>query len=276
MDCSGAACAVCACREVDRMKMYFKFFSLHLKKRMAYKKSFFLWFFGQFLNTFAAFASIYFLMSRFESVNGYTIGDCMLCASIIVMAFSLAEVFFRGFDTFQIVVREAQFDRILTRPRGLIFQLLCERIEFERFGKLLQALIMLIYGITASAVVWTPWRICTLILMVLGGTIVFASLFLLYAAICFFTLDGLEFMNVLTHGAREFGAYPIDVYGRGILKFCTYLVPYALFQYYPLQYLLGRAASPLYGLLPLLTPLFTIPCYCLWRYGVKKYKSSGS
>ena len=258
------------------MKLYFKFFAMHLKSRMAYKKSFFFSIVGQFLVSFTAFLSIWFLLDRFENVRGYTISECALCFGIVLAGFSLAECFFRGFDTFSGVVRNAHFDRLLLRPRGLIFQVLCQNIEFGRLGKLLQAALMLVYGISISPVQWTPYRILVLILMILGGFAIFTSLFVLYAALCFFTLEGLEFMNVFTDGAREFGAYPLDVYGKQLLRFCTFLIPYSLFQYYPLQYLLGRAVDPLFGLLPLLTTLFPLPCYAVWRFGVRKYKSSGS
>ena len=37
-----------------------------------------------------------------------------------------------------------------------------------------------------------------------------------------------------------------------------------------------RAVDPLFGLLPLLTTLFPLPCYAVWRFGVRKYKSTGS
>ena len=83
-------------------------------------------------------------------------------------------------------------------------------------------------------------------------------------------------MNVFTDGAREFAAYPLDVYGPAFLKICTFIIPYALFQYYPLQYLLGRSFDPRLGLLPLLAPLFALPCWAVWRIGVRKYKSAGS
>jgi len=122
---------------------------------------------------------------------------------------------------------------------------------------------------------WTPMRCVCLLLMILGGVVVFSSLFLLYAAFSFFTLEGLEFMNCFTDGAREHFAYPLDIFGEGFVKFGTYIIPYALFQYYPLQYLLGRAGTE-YAFLPLLAPLFLIPCYAVWRIGVRKYKSAGS
>ena len=257
------------------MKLYFKFFAMHLKSRMAYKKSFFFTIVGQFLVAFIAFLTMYFLLDRFETVKGYTLGECLLCASIMWISFPVSEWFFRGFDTFPGMIRRAEFDRVMVRPRGLIFQVLCQKVEFTRIGRLIQGVAMLCMGVSMSGVTWTPLRCLCLVLMILGGVCVFCSLFLIYAALSFFTLEGLEFMNCFTDGARQHFAYPLEIYGEGMLKFGTYIIPYALFQYYPLQYLLGRAGAG-YAFLPLLAPLFFIPAYALWRLGVRKYKSAGS
>ena len=258
------------------MKLYLKFVAMHLKRSMAYRQSFFLTLAGQFLVSFSSFMGMWFLLSRFETVAGYTLGECLLCAGVVLSSFSLAECFFRGFDRFSGIVRSAGFDRILLRPRNAMLQVLCEQIEFTRLGKLIQGVGMLIWGIAIAPVTWTAGRVALLFVMILGGTAIFSGLFILCAALCFFTLEGLEFINIFTDGMREYGVYPLDVYGEGFLKFGTFVVPYALFQYYPLMALLGRAAHPGWALLPLLTPLFLIPCIALWRVGVRKYKSAGS
>lgn len=257
------------------MKLYLHFAAMHLKSRMAYRRSFFLYLIGQFLSAFASFAVLYFLLNRFGDINGYTLPECLLCASVVWMAFSLAECFFRGFDCFPRLVRRAEFDRMLVRPRGLVFQVLCQEMEFARLGKLIQAALMLGIGIPLSGVEWTLLRCLCLLAMVLGGTAVFAGLFMLYAALSFFTMEGLECLNCLTYGARDSCMYPMDVYGEAVLKFGTYLIPYALFQYYPLLYLLGRGPA-WYGWLALLAPLFLLPCCGAWRVGLRRYQSAGS
>jgi len=61
-----------------------------------------------------------------------------------------------------------------------------------------------------------------------------------------------------------------------VLKLCTYVIPIALFQYYPLLYLIGRAENIGLILLPLLGFLFILPCYGFFRYGLRKYQSAGS
>jgi ABC-2 type transport system permease protein len=158
----------------------------------------------------------------------------------------------------------------------VIFQVLTSNADFSRLGRVLQAVLMLAYGIGAGAVEWTGLKILCLVLMLLGGVAVFTALFVLYAGISFFTLEGLEFMNIFTDGSREFGKYPLSIYGEGVLKFCTYVIPIALFQYWPLLYLVGRSERVALIFLPLLGFLFLLPCYGFFRFGLRKYQSSGS
>ena len=112
--------------------------------------------------------------------------------------------------------------------------------------------------------------------MLIGGCAVFSGLFLIYAALCFFTMEGLEFMNILTDGAREYGRYPVSIYGKKALLVTTFLVPYALVQYYPLLYLLEKDTRSFLVVVPLLAAWFLFPSYALWRFGVRHYQSSGS
>lgn len=257
------------------MKLYWNYFKIHLKSRMQYKVSFILTAIGQFLVSFNVFLGVWFMFNRFHQVKGYTYGECLICFSVVLMSFSIAECFFRGFDTFSSIIGKGEFDRILVRPRGLIFQVLGQRIEFTRIGRLIQAVVMLAYSVSKSEVEWNGFRVVTLIFMIIGGTVVFASIFLIYATICFFTLEGLEFLNILTDGAREYGKYPIEIYGRNVLRICTYLIPFALFQYYPFLYLIGRVEDWWYMLLPLVSCLTIVPCLVFWRFGVRHYKSAG-
>ena len=242
---------------------------------MTYRSSVLLCSLGQLLVTLNTFLGVKFLMDRFGTVAGYTLPQLALCFGVILAATSLAECFARGFDAFAAVLSQAQFDRLLVRPRGLIFQLLCEEMKLSMVPRLLQAVLMLGWAISAGAVRWTAAKAAVLVLMILCGAAVFFGLFLINAALCFFTLEGLEVMNIFTDGPREYGKYPFGIYGRGVLWILTLLVPLALVQHWPLQYLLDRGPG-WYGLLPLLSLLFLLPCAAAWRLGVRHYRSTGS
>jgi len=257
-------------------KLYLHYVSVNIRCAMQYKASLLLTIMGQLLVSFSTFLGIHFMFMRFHSVKGYSYQEVIVCFAIVLLQFSIAEMFARGFDMFSGIVRKGEFDRVLLRPRGLILQVLGAKFEITRVGRMLQAIVIFLYAFSHGVVDWTAMRALTLLIMLVSGALLFAALFLIYASLCFFTLEGLEFMNVLTDGGREYGKYPIDVYGKRLLQFSTYTVPYALVQYYPLQYLLGRSGNVLYMLCPLGVGIFLLAAYGLWRVGLRHYTSCGS
>ncbi len=258
------------------MKLYLKYVAMHLRSQMQYKTSFFLTVAGQFISSFSALLGVYFLMDRFHQAGGFSYSEVLLCLAVILMAFSLAECFVRGFDAFSAIIANGEFDRIMVRPRNEILQVLGARIEFSRMGRLLQALCVFAYAVPRSGISWNAARACLLPLMVVAGAFVFAGLFIIYAALCFFTTEGLEFINIFTDGGREFCTYPLSIYGERILKFFTCIVPLALVQYYPLLYLTGRSENWQHALAPAAACLFLPLSLLLWRVGLRHYKSTGS
>lgn len=258
------------------MRLYMKFFAMHIKSQMQYKISFFMTAFGQFLVSFTAFLGVYFMFSRFHTVDGYSFEQALLCFAVVLMAFSIAEMLGRGFDLFPRMLGNGEFDRALVRPRNIIFQVLAAKMDFTRIGRLFQAVLVFCYAIPNSGVIWTWDKILALCLMVVCGSLIFFGLFLIYAAFSFFTVEGLEFMNVFTDGGREFGRYPFSIYGKNVLKFLTFIVPLALFQYYPLLYLLEKEQNTFFIFIPLLGLLFLLPSYAFFRFGLRHYKSTGS
>jgi len=257
------------------MRLYLKFLSIHLRSAMTYRASFFLGCLGHLLITTNVFLSVVFLLGRFDAVGGYTLPQLALCFSVILSATSLAECFGRGFDVFHRLLSDARFDRIMVRPRPLLFQVLCQEMKPAVLARLLQAAVMLAWAVNSGAVAWTPAKALVLALMILCGAAVFFGLFLVNACVCFFTLEHVEALNIFTDGPQEYGKYPFGVYGKPVLLVLTFLVPLALVQHWPLQYLFGRGPA-WYGLLPVAALLFLIPCALLWRLGVRHYRSTGS
>lgn len=263
-------------KKVSALKLYRHYLSIILKSAMQYKASFWMLFIGQFWVAFCVFLGICFMFQRFSQVKGYAFNEVLLCYALVLAEFSLAEIWARGFDTFPSMIRQGTFDRVLLRPRSLVLQVLGSKFEYSRLGKFLQASVIFVYGVGHAGVRWTALKIVAVFFMLVGGTALFAAMFLIYAGLSFFTLEGLEFINVFTDGAKEYGKYPLDIYGKRMLLFTTAAIPYALVQYYPFLYLIDRSENAAVVFLPLLAFWILLPAYGLWRYGVKKYQSSGS
>lgn len=257
------------------MKLYWKFFSIHLKSEMAYPASFFLSCAGRLLFTVSSLLGIGVMMWRFGAIGDYTAGEVLLGFGVVMTAFNLAECFARGFDRFSAIIRQGTFDRLMVRPRGLLFQTVCQDVRLASLPNALLGLLVIAYGVRTSGIVWTVPKLLVLVSMVICGSLIFFGTFLVNSTLCFFTLEGLEIMNIFTDGIRTYSKYPFDIYGKGVLFFTTAIMPMAMVQYWPLQYLMGKG-SWVYGLFPLLSLWFLMPCLLVWKLGVKHYSSAGS
>lgn len=261
---------------MNAIRLYGRYISICIRCRVAYRTSFFLGILSRFLAAFRGIIALSFLFSGFEHIKGYTYADVLLCYAIVELSFAMSECISSGFASFAAMIKSGRFDTVLVRPRGTVLQVLGAGFELERFGAIISAMIALCIVLSMRSIVWTGMRIFTLIMMLLGGTALFTGLFILGATICFFAVEESNALNLFTYGGKDHGKYPIDVYGKDLFKFCTYVIPYTLVQYYPLQYLLGRSGNALYALCPLGALVFLLAAYGFWRVGLRRYTSTGS
>jgi ABC-2 type transport system permease protein len=260
------------------MKLYFRYLSILFRSQMEYRTSFILLSVGQFFVPFLIFVSIFMFFQRFPNLGGWSLYEVALCYSIIHIGFSLSECFARGFDSFSSLIVNGDFDRILVRPRTTVLQVLGSKFEFTRIGRLTQSIIVLTFSLSNLQVDWNIYKIITLILMIISAVFIFAGIYMLGAAMCFWTIEGLEVINIFTDGGREMAQYPLSIYKEWIRKFFTFVIPFGTVNYLPLMFILDKAQgnSTIYMLTPLFGLLFVLPCILVWNFGVRHYKSTGS
>ncbi len=260
------------------MRLYFKYIIILLKSQLQYKTSFYITVLTQFLMPFAGLAGIYFLFERFGSINGYSMFEVLFCFSVVGCGYAISICFARGFDKFSDMIREATFDRVLVRPRGIILQVLGSNFDLKRIGHFSQAIIVLIIAIKSINISWDILKIITIVNMIIGGSLIFTAVHILQATMSFWTIEGLEIANILTDGMKEYASYPLNIFPKWVETIFTFIIPFGTVNYLPLQFLLGRVnANPYFVMIiPLLGVLFILPCLVFWRFGVKHYKSTGS
>jgi len=258
--------------------LYFKFFKIHLKKIMQYRLSLLFTLFSQTLTAVMSLLTIYFLFERFNIVSGWTFEQVSISYAVVYLCFAFDECFFRGLDQFPKLIVSGSLDGFLVRPRGVLTQTMCSDIEFSKLGRLLVGLCVLIYSCAIQPFVWSPMKIFVLLTMILCGIMIFIALFLIAAAISIYTVEGIEVVNILTNGGREFCQYPVNIYGEFMRKLLTYIIPFATFNYLPMMYLFDMPGATIWGhaLAPILGCLFVIPAYFIFKLSLKKYASTGT
>ncbi len=216
------------------------------------------------------------LFHKFGLLDSYNIYELLFGFSIVWLGFSLSEMFFRGFDHFSDLIVHGKFDLLLIRPRNIYLQILGNDICYEKTSRVLVSLSLFIYSSTKIIETLTFTKLLTLILIVFGAVTIFASIFIIGAAFCFITIQGLEVVNIFTDGSRQLTQYPMGIYKKIVRIVFTFIIPLMLVNYYPVQYLTGKSDNIIYVFFPLLSILFFIISILIFNQGIKKYNSTGS
>ena len=258
------------------VKLYIESMKLKLKSQLEYRLSFILTFISQIGVFFTYYFMTVALFQRFDNIKGFTLYEVLLCFSIIHFGFAFNETFFRGVDKFEDFISNGSLDRLLVRPQGVLFQVLCSRMDVVKVTRLFQALFFIVYSFIKLKLEFNYVNVVIVLMMMFASVVIFFSLFLLMAAYCFVTIEGLEIKNLMTDGGKHLAQYPMGIFRKAFLIFFTFVIPYASVNYYPLLYLVGKSNSFLYAISPIFVFLFLIPCYFAFNVGLKHYESTGS
>lgn len=258
------------------MILYLQSLKMHFKSLLEYKSSFIIGFLSQFLVFFTYYFIIIALFDKFDNVKGFTLYEVLLTFAIIQFGYAFNEVFARGIDKFDRLIINGSFDLLLLRPQKILLQVLCSEINYIKLSRLLQAIIVLIIAIVNLNLDWNIYKIITLILMLISSIIIFLAIFLLMASYCFLTVQGLEVRNVFTDGGKNLAQYPIGIFNKYFVIIFTFIIPYAFVNYYPLLFILGRLENKILIFSPLVVLLYLFISFKTFKWGMKKYTSTGS
>ena len=204
------------------MKIYIESLKNNIKCALEFRKTFILYVISQ----FGVFFSYYFLLlalfQRFSNIRGFTIYEVLLCFGVIHFGFAFNETFFRGVDKFEDFISNGSLDRLLVRPQGVLFQVLCSRMDVVKVTRLFQALFFIVYSFIKLKLEFNYVNVVIVLMMMFASVVIFFSLFLLMAAYCFVTIEGLEIKNLIitTLNLDELSAEDIDtdapLFGDGL------------------------------------------------------------
>lgn len=263
------------------MWLYLKMAATSVRSQMQYRMSFLLMLVGNLFISGIEFLGLWALFVRFGSLRGWSLPEVALFYGMVHVAFALAETLGAGFDFFPALVRDGGFDRVLLRPRDSALLVAGNLLRIKNAGRLVQGLAVLAWAGWRLHVHWSPGRLLFMGLAILGGAAIFAGLFVLQATLSFWTIDGLEVVNTVTYGGVETAQYPLAIYRRWFRLFFTFVIPLACINYLPALVILGRPAPlgmPRWA--PWLSPGFGVVflwlCLCVWHFGVRHYRSTGS
>lgn len=262
-------------------RLYWRLVGASARGQMQYKASFLLATAGVFAANLFDFGALLVLYHRIPHLAGWSLGEVALLWGMSAVSFALADTIASGFDLVPAMIRQGDFDRLLTRPLGAFFQTIAAKLTLRRLGRIAQGLVILAVAQGEIAIPWTPGKLAVLMVALAAGAAIFFSVYILGAAYAFWTVEGTEVVNTFTYGGTTMTSYPLDIFHGWLRRFVTFIFPLAFVNYYPALYLLERPdplGLPAWAgwLSPLVATLCCVVAAWGWSFGVRHYQSTGS
>lgn len=266
---------------MDTVRLYLHSMRMLLKSQLQYPLSFFLQTAAQLVMEGGEMLAVILLVNRFDRLNQWGPGDLYFFFGLMAVTFYLMECFGRGITgNFPYLIRTGQLDTFLTRPRGMLTQVLCSAVDPRRLICIAVGVVSLVIGSRLSAVRWTAAAVLLMAEAVAGGSMLILGLFLIEGIFCIYSVKSVELVNALTYGGRSACEYPVDTYPRPLRILFTAAAPFALTLHLPGSVILGK---PLYGwpewtafVSPLTGPAAFGVFFLLFRRAMRHYRSTGS
>lgn len=262
---------------MNSWRLYLRYARINLRSIMQYRT----WLLSVLtvgVNSVIDFLGVRVFFVRFGDLGVWTSAHILLIYGLAAMSFGFAEWLSRGYDVFPWQVNTGFFDRILLRPRGTFLQVMGQRFEFQRFGRVAVGIGCILYSLGRLEVRWTIGSGLILFGAVLGGWFVYTSIFMLLSALSFWTLQPLDIMYIFTNASLQYAQIPLPMLGRTVQRFLTFVLPLGLCYYYPAMLITGMNDFPDWiGWMAFPGGcVFFLLTLLVWRFGVRHYHSSGT
>ena len=217
----------------DAFSLYFYYCKTSMKAWFQYRVDAFLRIFAVMARESTAVIIMYITFLSFKNIGGWTINELLFLFSFMFLTYGIFIIFFTGLRDFQYMVIQGDLDKLLIRPRGVLFQLLASNSDwFAALGHGLLGIVVFIYSSSKISIEWTMQKIILACSCVCSGVLIQGALFLMFASLSFFIVKTDNLRNVLYWNIKSFMGYPISIYPKLIQYFVVYIIPLAFVNYF--------------------------------------------
>jgi len=266
---------------VGDISIYVRLLWAQVRSYTAYRASFAIDLAANALAPLLDVATVIVLFQVTPDIGGFGADEVLVMFGLAALSFALADVAVGQIEKLRLYVRTGQLDAALVRPLSVLGQLLCADLPLRKVSRIVVAFVILAIAVSRAPIEFTPARLVLLVAAPLAGAVLFGAIFVATATVAFWWIDSGEFANAFTYGGRDFTSFPVTVYGPAFRYLFAYGLGFAFVAYYPTLALLGRpdplgAPALVAWSSPAVAVLAALLAGAIWRFGVRRYRSTGS
>ena len=259
-----------------------KYVQLSFKIAFQYKLDRFLILFAIIIREASNVLVIIFLMQRFVEIRGWNMNDILFLYSFLFISYSVFVLLFTGIRDFEDLVYSGELDQYFLRPQGVFYQALVSKIDIPAaLGYGVLGVFLFINTSRGVNITWTASNVVYYAISIISGTIIQLSIFLISAALSFWTIKVTNIRNLVFFSLRKCAAYPLSFFTPLIRSTLIYVVPFAFINYFPALYFLDKDESNLYSsvyfyISPMVCVVLFLMALIFWNKSRKRYAGAGN
>ncbi len=261
---------------MSQITIFLQYASQYLKTRLTYRVDTIVEIFSDLLLQAVNLVFILVVFGHTTLLSGWNRNEIIFIYGFFLVPYALFTSFFNIWDFNDRYIVKGELDRVLTRPIHSLFQIVMERMELESLFGIVTGLVIMYYaGINLGmSLAWYDFLL--FIIMVIGGALIYAGIFISLASIGFWSDSRTDIMPMM-YNIGNYGRYPVDIYHRVIRFILTWILPFAFVGVYPAAYFLKREEWYYYAFLtPVMGVVFFSLAIVIWNAGVKRYRGAGN
>lgn len=253
------------------------YFAQYAKVRVSYRGDFFISAATSMAATIFSLGFVLVLFARIPALSNWNMEEVVFLYGFSLIPFGLFNVFSLNLYEFGATyIMEGKFDRVLLRPLSSMYQVVFDAFRIESLQEVVVGLVVVVWASRRLHYHWNIVDVLLLALFAFCGGVIYISVFLFLSTFSFFFEDRIgihpPFWNLLA-----FGRYPLSIYSGYIQFLLSWIIPFGFATFYPATRLLGRPEFRIYAAL---VPLVAAATFALaatsWRFGLRRYSSTGS
>jgi ABC-2 type transport system permease protein len=224
---------------------------------------------------------LYIPATAFKTIGGWDFWQLGFMFALWKLSHGLYQLLSGALGSHDELVRLGEYDRMLVRPMHPILQMMTQESSPANFlSEWLPSLTMLLICAPHARVTWNVALVGFLVTLVLSGALIEGAVALAIATFGFWYTRTDNLRGIASTFLYRVAHFPAHIYGLAFALVLTFVFPYAFMAYYPTHVFFQTDVEIFSGLFPYLSPLVAIILLCgalaFWRFGLRRYQSSGT
>ena len=242
-----------------------KYFGLHIRTALEYKMNFVFQSLFMFLNNVFFIVFWFVIFSHIDTLRGWSFSDVIVLFAAGAVGYGFISFFLGNWSRMTRIIEQGDLDFYLALPKDELLHVLVAKSDFYGVGDIL-------FGLVVALVFLHPLLVLPFMIVSFLGGLIWASLMIIISSLSFVLGKAEGPTEIASSAVFALTTYPYTIFPLSLQLFFFVAFPVFFISNVPVM-IVTSFSWMLVGLLLVVTTVFAIIAWFVFRLGLKRYES---